>query len=88
MITTRRRVQVTIQQMSRVFGAVKASTNEILPKNPKLFAIFVEGYLEDFDRMRRELARDLRELKGTVSGPSTKSKNRPRSRGRHRVKVG
>ena len=88
MITRLRRVQVTIEQMGRVFGAVEASADEILPKNPKLFAIFVEGYLEDFERMRRELVRDLGALKGTRTTVTGKPKNRPKSRARPRVKVG
>lgn len=88
MITTRRRVEVTIEQMGRVFGAVEGSKDEILPKNPKLFALLVEGYLEEFDRMRRELAHDLRELRKARFASAEKAGDRAKPRGRKRERVG
>jgi hypothetical protein len=88
MITTRRRVEVTIEQMGRVFGAVEGSMDEILPNNPKLFALLVEGYLEEFDRMRQELAHDLRELRKARLASAETLGDRAKPRGRKRQRVG
>ena len=88
MIPTRQRVQVTIEQMGRGFRAVEGSKDEVLPKNPKLFAILVEGYLDDFDRMRRELSQHLRDLRRTNRASTGKTKGSLKARATRRVRIG
>ena len=69
MTTSEQRVRVTIEQMGRVLRALEGLKEDILDKNPKLFAIMAEGYLDDVNRMGRELAQYLRQFKRTAKWP-------------------
>jgi hypothetical protein len=57
------RIQVTIEQMNRMARALEALSNELLVKDPKLFALMAEAPLEHIRRMRDELDQYLAELK-------------------------
>jgi len=57
------RIQVTIQQINRMAAALESLSDEMLQKNPKLFAVMAEAPLDDLDRMLTEVEQRLVEVK-------------------------
>ncbi len=49
------RLRVTMQQMERLIRALDDLKENVLPKDPHLFALMSEGPLEDLGRLREEL---------------------------------
>jgi septation ring formation regulator EzrA len=45
----------TVEQLERMSEALAALRRELLPGQPKKFAILAEGLLEDMRRLQREL---------------------------------
>jgi hypothetical protein len=56
-------VHVTIEQMKHMVEALEGLSNELLPKDPRLFSLMAEAPLEHLSRMRCELEQRLSELK-------------------------
>jgi len=57
------RIQVTIQHINRMAAALESLSDEMLQKNPKLFAVMAEAPLDDLDRMLTEVEQRLVEIK-------------------------
>lgn len=49
------RVRVTMEQIERLIAALDDLKENVLPKDPTLFATMAEGPLEDLGRLRREV---------------------------------
>ena len=49
------RLRVTMQQMERLIRALDDLRENVLPKDPKLFAVLAEAPLDDLDRLRQEV---------------------------------
>jgi hypothetical protein len=56
---------VTMQQMERLIRAVEDLKENVLPKNPQLFATLAEAPLEDLGRLREEINGYAEALKPT-----------------------
>jgi hypothetical protein len=50
-----KRLRITMEQMERLFRALDDLKENVLPKDPLLFASMAEGPLEDLERLRREI---------------------------------
>ena len=61
-VQTSDRLQVTIQQMERLIRALEDLRENVLPKDPQLFAAMSEAPLEDLSQLRRELHGYVHEL--------------------------
>ena len=48
-------LRVTLLQMSRLLSALNDLKEQVLPKDPQLFAVMAEAPLEDLDRLRQEV---------------------------------
>jgi hypothetical protein len=46
---------VTLEQLGRVVDALQDLKDQLLEKNPKLFGVLAEGYLDQINAMRREV---------------------------------
>jgi hypothetical protein len=55
MIEDANQLRVTVQQMTRLLCALDDLKEQVLPKDPKLFAVMAEAPLEDLDRLRQEV---------------------------------
>ncbi|SFJ10193.1 hypothetical protein [Planctomicrobium piriforme] len=49
------RLRVTMEQMERLLLALNDLKENVLPKDPGLFATMAEGPLEDLERLRKEV---------------------------------
>jgi hypothetical protein len=56
------RLRITMQQMERLIRALDDLKENVLPKDPHLFAVMSEGPLEDLGRLRLELEGYVKEL--------------------------
>jgi hypothetical protein len=65
------RIQVTIQQIKRVAEAFESLSDEVLQKNPKLFAVMAEAPLDDLGRMLTEVEQRLAELKQVATASAS-----------------
>jgi ribosomal 50S subunit-associated protein YjgA (DUF615 family) len=59
------RLKVTMEQMDRLIRALDDLRENILPKDPVLFATMAEGPLEDLEHLRREIRDRVNELQPT-----------------------
>jgi hypothetical protein len=66
MIKDVNRFQATMEQMERLIRALEDLKENILPKDPKLFAMMAEAPLEDLGRLREEVNGFVHELKRTA----------------------
>lgn len=57
------RIQTTINRMKGMTEALESLCDEMMTKNPRLFATLAESPLEDLRRMRDELDQLLEPLK-------------------------
>ena len=57
------RLRVTMQQMERLLAALDDLKENVLPKDPRLFAVMAEAPLDDLQRLRREIDGFVEELK-------------------------
>ena len=58
----------TVEQLERMSEALAALRRELLPSQPKKFAILAEGPLEDMRRLQREIEQLTAEI--TASSPA------------------
>ena len=56
------RLKVTIEQMDRLIRALDDLRENVLPKDPVLFATMAEGPLDDLEHLRREIRERVEEL--------------------------
>ncbi|PON12723.1 hypothetical protein C2W62_38125 [Candidatus Entotheonella serta] len=66
MIEDPTQLRVTLEQMQRLLCALDDLKEEVLPKDPKLFAVMAEAPLEDLDRLRQEVQGFLDQLQPVV----------------------
>lgn len=66
MIRDMARLQVTMQQMERLIRALDDLKDNVLPRDPKLFAAMAEAPLEDLQRLRLEISDFVQELAATA----------------------
>ncbi|MDH3599797.1 MAG: hypothetical protein OEU26_09195 [Candidatus Tectomicrobia bacterium] len=66
MIEDPNQLRVTLQQMKRLLCALDDLKEDVLPKDPKLFAVMAEAPLEDLDRLRQEVEGFLDQLQPLV----------------------
>ena len=59
------RLKVSLEQMERLLVALEDLRQSLLPHDPTLFATMAEAPLEDLARIRRDLGKQLHELKPT-----------------------
>ena len=87
MTTTEKRIVVTIEQMGRIWQALASLKDDVLQKNPKLFALMSEGCLDDLQRMGTELDQYLKQLKRAARSVPGSNRARRRSQVRQGVKA-
>ena len=56
MIETTEELQQAIEQMGRMQRILESYRADILPKNPRNFAIFAEGPLDEIQKLQAEIA--------------------------------
>jgi len=61
------RTRVTIDRIQLTAGALKSLCDDMLEKNPKLFAVMAEAPIDDLDRMLKEVDGYLAEVKETAA---------------------
>ena len=66
MIEDPKQLRVTLEQMQRLLCALDDLKEEVLPKDPKLFAVMAEAPLEDLDRLRQEVQGFIDQLEPVV----------------------
>ena len=64
MNTTAAILEQTVEQLERMNTALSALRRELLPRQPRKFAILAEGPLEEIRRLRDE----IEHLTGTLTG--------------------
>jgi hypothetical protein len=60
------RLRTTMQQMERLIRALDDLRENVLPKDPGLFATMAEGPLDDLDRLRKQIREYVDELQPTA----------------------
>ena len=60
------RLRVTMEQMDRLIRALDDLKENVLPKDPTLFATMAEGPLDDLERLRKEVRKYVDELQPTA----------------------
>lgn len=60
------RLRGTMEQMERLIRALDDLKENVLPKDPTLFATMAEGPLEDLERLRKEVREYVDELQPTA----------------------
>jgi len=69
MIETSDQVQQAIEQMGRMQRILESYRHDVLPKNPRNFAIFAEGPLDEIRRLQREVDDYVQRLEGMAAAP-------------------
>lgn len=59
------RLRATMQQMERLLLALEDLRENVLAKDPRLFAVMAEAPLEDLQRLRHEIGGFVEEVKAT-----------------------
>ena len=70
MIETTEELCQAIEQMGRMQRVLESYRTDILPKNPRNFAIFAEGPLDEIRKLQAEIADYVNRLEG-VEGSTT-----------------
>ena len=60
------RVSLALQQLERLLRALEDLRENVLPRDPTLFATMAEAPLDDLDRLRKEVASYLQEAKSSA----------------------
>lgn len=60
------RLKVTMEQMARLIRALDDLKENVLPKDPHLFATMAEGPLDHLEQLRKELGEYVDELQPTA----------------------
>ena len=55
MITTEAHLQQALEQIQRLCQAIESLRRDILPKNPKNFAILVEGPVDEIRKLQADI---------------------------------
>jgi hypothetical protein len=63
MIHNQKELEITLMQMNRLIDAMGSLKDEVLDKNPRLFAVMAESYLDQLAELRGEIDEFLSELK-------------------------
>ena len=69
MIETTEELYQAIEQMGRMQRILESYRTDILPKNPRNFAIFAEGPLDEIRKLQTEIADYVTDLKGSKAQP-------------------
>lgn len=56
MIHSDKQIQQAIEQIERLYQGLNALRADILPKNPRNFAIFAEGPLDEIRKLQKEIS--------------------------------
>lgn len=56
------RLTKSIEQLQLMNGALEILRNDVLPKNPRLFAVMAEGPLEEIRRLHAEIQQQTEAL--------------------------
>ncbi|MBW3539863.1 MAG: hypothetical protein KY476_06305 [Planctomycetes bacterium] len=67
MISNLNRLRVTMQQMERLIRALDDLKRDVLPNDPRLFAVMSEAPLDALNRLRNEIAGYVQELSGPAA---------------------
>lgn len=62
MIEDATQLRITLQQMGRLLSALDDLKEQVLVKDPRLFAVLAEAPLEDLGRLRQEVEHFLDQL--------------------------
>ena len=62
MIENQNQLRVTLQQMGRLLSALEDLKEQVLAKDPRLFAVMAEAPLEDLKQLRQQVERFLEQL--------------------------
>ncbi len=60
-----KKLRVTMEQMERLILALEDLRENVLPRDPNLFATLAEGPLDDLERLRMEVREYVDELQPT-----------------------
>ena len=60
------RMQVSLEQIGLLIRAIEDLKENVLPKDPKLFAVLAEGPLDQMSRIRQEIDQYVGALKPTA----------------------
>ena len=63
MIEDTEQLQQALEQMGRMQRILDSFRADILPKNPRNFAVFAEGPLDEIRKLQTEISEYLRHLK-------------------------
>ncbi len=63
MIAETNQLRVALQQMGRLLSALEDLKEQVLPKDPTLFAAMAEAPLEDLERLRQQVEGFLDQLR-------------------------
>ena len=66
MIEDPNQLRVTLQQMGRLLSALEDLKEQVLAKDPRLFAAMAEAPLEDLGRLRQEVESFLDRLRSVA----------------------
>jgi hypothetical protein len=65
MIRDVRRLRASLEQLERLIRALEDLKQNVLPRDPKLFAALAEAPLDDLERLRAEVNGFVQELQPT-----------------------
>ena len=71
MIETTEELYQAIEQMGRMQRILESYRTDILPKNPRNFAIFAEGPLDEIRKLQAEIADYVTRLEGVEGSTAT-----------------
>jgi len=71
MIETTEELCQAIEQMGRMQRILESYRTDILPKNPRNFAIFAEGPLDEIRKLQAEIADYVNRLEGVKGSTAT-----------------
>ena len=66
MLTNVNQLRTTLEQMERLLRALDDLNENVLPKDPVLFAVMAEAPLDDLARLRNEIHGYARQLQATA----------------------
>ena len=66
MLTNVNQLRTTLEQMERLLRALDDLKENVLPKDPALFAVMAEAPLDDLSRLRSEIHGYAHELQATA----------------------
>jgi hypothetical protein len=67
MIESDRQLQQAIEQVERLYRGLDALRKDILPKNPRNFAILAEGPLDEIRKVQAEIVTYIHGLEGAAA---------------------